>query len=50
MADQPDAVANLRSSKKQAASFLIGQAMQQFRGKANPKLLADLLEDLMRGN
>jgi aspartyl-tRNA(Asn)/glutamyl-tRNA(Gln) amidotransferase subunit B len=50
MADQPDAVTNLRSGKKQAASFLIGQAMQQSRGKANPKLLADLLEDLIRGN
>jgi len=50
MADQPDAVANLRSGKKQAASFLIGQAMQQSRGKANPKLLADLLEDLMGAN
>jgi aspartyl-tRNA(Asn)/glutamyl-tRNA(Gln) amidotransferase subunit B len=50
MADQPDAVANLRSGKKQAASFLIGQAMQQSRGKANPKLLADLLENLMGDN
>ena len=50
MADQPDAVANLRSGKKQAASFLIGQAMQQSRGKANPKLLAELLEDLMGTN
>lgn len=46
MADEPDAVANLRAGKKQAAGFLIGQAMQQSRGKANPKLLADLLESL----
>lgn len=50
MADHPDAVANLRSGRKQAASFLIGQAMQQSKGRANPKLLADLLEDLTGAN
>ncbi|MCX7765227.1 MAG: Asp-tRNA(Asn)/Glu-tRNA(Gln) amidotransferase GatCAB subunit B, partial [Candidatus Sumerlaeia bacterium] len=39
----PEAVANLRQGKKQAASFLIGQAMQASQGKANPRVLAELL-------
>lgn len=39
----PEAVANLRQGKKQAASFLIGQAMQASKGKANPRVLAELL-------
>jgi aspartyl-tRNA(Asn)/glutamyl-tRNA(Gln) amidotransferase subunit B len=41
--ENPDAVANLRSGKKQASGFIIGQAMQKSGGRANPKILSDLL-------
>jgi len=42
--EHPDAVANFKSGKTQAAGFLIGQAMRASKGKANPKLLKKLLE------
>ncbi len=45
MAENPDAVANLRAGKKQASGFIIGQAMQQSGGKANPKMLSELLAE-----
>lgn len=41
--ENPDAVANLRAGKKQASGFIIGQAMQKSGGRANPKILSDLL-------
>lgn len=37
------AVEDFRSGKKQAAGFLIGQAMRASKGKANPKLVRELL-------
>lgn len=43
LAENPDAVANLRAGRKQAAGFIIGQAMQKSGGKANPKRLSELL-------
>lgn len=43
LAEHPDAVANLRAGKKQASGFIIGQAMQKSGGRANPKMLSDLL-------
>jgi aspartyl-tRNA(Asn)/glutamyl-tRNA(Gln) amidotransferase subunit B len=40
------AVADLRSGKPQAKGFLIGQVMRATRGKANPKLVGELLDKL----
>lgn len=44
LAEHADAVANYRSGKTEAAGFLIGQVMRVSKGKANPKLLRDMLE------
>ena len=41
--ENPDAVANLRAGKKQAAGFIIGQTMQKSGGRANPKMLSEIL-------
>jgi aspartyl-tRNA(Asn)/glutamyl-tRNA(Gln) amidotransferase subunit B len=44
METNPDAVANFHAGKKQASGFIIGQAMKMSEGRANPKVLADLLD------
>lgn len=44
LSENPDAVANFKSGKIQASGFLIGQAMRATKGKANPKLLKELLQ------
>lgn len=41
--DHPKAVADLREGKKQAQGFLMGQVMKATRGKANPKILTELI-------
>lgn len=41
--DQPDAVAKVRGGKNKALSFLMGQVMKASGGKANPKIVRDLL-------
>jgi len=38
------AVADFKSGKTQALSFLIGQVMKQSKGRANPKLVNELLQ------
>ena len=44
VASHPDAVADVRNGKKQAIGFLVGQAMRASRGKADPKLVRELLQ------
>lgn len=44
LSENPDAAAKLLSGKQQASGFIIGQAMQKSGGRANPKVLADLLK------
>jgi aspartyl-tRNA(Asn)/glutamyl-tRNA(Gln) amidotransferase subunit B len=41
----PGVVADYRSGKKQAASFLVGQVMKATQGKANPQLVNRLLAE-----
>jgi aspartyl-tRNA(Asn)/glutamyl-tRNA(Gln) amidotransferase subunit B len=48
MADHPEAVADYRNGKKQAIGFLIGQIMRTSQGKANPKMLKDLLDSMIQ--
>ncbi|HEY8425650.1 MAG TPA: Asp-tRNA(Asn)/Glu-tRNA(Gln) amidotransferase subunit GatB [Limnochordales bacterium] len=43
IAANPDAVASYRSGKEQAAGFLVGQVMKLSRGKANPKVVGELV-------
>ncbi|MEW6047212.1 MAG: Asp-tRNA(Asn)/Glu-tRNA(Gln) amidotransferase subunit GatB [Bacillota bacterium] len=40
----PDAVASYRAGKAQAAGFLVGQVMKLSRGKANPKVVGELVQ------
>ena len=42
----PDAVTDLKAGKKQAKGFLIGQVMRASKGKANPKIVGDLIDKL----
>ena len=44
LAANPSAVEDFRNGKKQAVGFLVGQAMRASRGKANPKLVRELLD------
>ncbi|MEX2603735.1 MAG: Asp-tRNA(Asn)/Glu-tRNA(Gln) amidotransferase subunit GatB [Gracilimonas sp.] len=41
--DNPDEVARYKDGKKQLIGFFVGQAMKASKGKANPKLVKDLI-------
>ncbi len=45
MADNPDAVENVRSGKEKAIKFLVGQVMRATRGKANPQIAEQMLRE-----
>ncbi|MEX0721842.1 MAG: Asp-tRNA(Asn)/Glu-tRNA(Gln) amidotransferase subunit GatB [Balneolaceae bacterium] len=42
--DNPDEVKRYKEGKKQLMGFFVGQAMKASRGKANPKLVTDLIK------
>ena len=44
LAANPDAVAQYRTGKNNAFGFLVGQAMKSMKGKANPKVINELLK------
>lgn len=44
LAAHPDAVAQYRAGKTNAFGFLVGQAMKSMKGKANPKVINELLK------
>jgi aspartyl-tRNA(Asn)/glutamyl-tRNA(Gln) amidotransferase subunit B len=44
IAANPDAVAQLRKGRNNAFGFLVGTVMKAFKGKANPKLVNELLK------
>lgn len=48
MAENPKSVADYRSGKKAAAKFLVGQVMRLSKGKADPRLVARMLEEKLR--
>jgi aspartyl-tRNA(Asn)/glutamyl-tRNA(Gln) amidotransferase subunit B len=43
IAQNPDAIAQVRAGKNNAFGFLVGQAMKSSRGKGNPKIINELL-------
>lgn len=43
IAEHDDAAANVRAGEMKAIGFLVGQVMQKTKGKANPKLVNELL-------
>jgi aspartyl-tRNA(Asn)/glutamyl-tRNA(Gln) amidotransferase subunit B len=48
MAENVQSVADYRNGKKAAAKFLVGQVMRLSRGKADPQLVARLLDERLR--
>ncbi|MBE7446562.1 MAG: Asp-tRNA(Asn)/Glu-tRNA(Gln) amidotransferase subunit GatB [Planctomycetia bacterium] len=44
----PDAVEDYKKGKKNALTFLVGQVMKETKGKANPKMVNELLEKKVR--
>ena len=48
-APQPDAVAQYRAGRTNTFGFLVGQVMKASQGKANPKVVSDLLKKALDG-
>jgi len=48
LADHPDEVAKYRSGKTQIIGWLMGQVMRETKGKANPQLVRELLEQRLQ--
>lgn len=48
--ENPDAVAKVQSGQKKAMGFLMGQVMQASKGKANPKVVQELLNKKLETN
>ncbi len=44
----PQALADLKAGKEQALKFLVGQVMKVTRGRANPKLVNELLKERLK--
>ena len=49
IAAQPDAVAQYRAGRRNTLGFLVGQVMKPSQGKANPKVVSDLLRKVLEG-
>ena len=43
LADNPDSIAKYKAGKTNIVGFLVGQVMKATRGKANPKVISELL-------
>jgi aspartyl-tRNA(Asn)/glutamyl-tRNA(Gln) amidotransferase subunit B len=48
MTENPQSVSDYRQGKTKAAKFLVGQVMRLSKGKADPQLVARLLEEKLR--
>ncbi len=44
----PDEVKRYKEGKKQLIGFFVGQAMKASKGKANPKLVKDLITEKLK--
>jgi aspartyl-tRNA(Asn)/glutamyl-tRNA(Gln) amidotransferase subunit B len=47
VADNPSQVAEYRAGKKKVLGFFVGEAMKASRGKANPKIVNEILDKLL---
>lgn len=47
MLDNPQSVEDYRGGKTKAIGFLVGQTMKAMRGKANPELVKQMLQELL---
>jgi len=50
VAGNADTVAHFKAGKQATFGFLVGQVMKQSGGKANPKLINDLLKKMLAGD
>ncbi len=48
VAQNPKAVADYRGGKEGALQFLVGQVMRETRGRANPQMVRQLLQEILR--
>ena len=48
LAENPQSVADYKAGKDRALKFLLGQAMKETKGKANPKLLNEMFIDALK--
>jgi len=49
VADNPDSVAKYRGGKDSLIGWFVGQVMRESRGKADPNMARQVLEELLRG-
>jgi aspartyl-tRNA(Asn)/glutamyl-tRNA(Gln) amidotransferase subunit B len=49
IAAHPDQVATYRGGKEGVLGFLVGQVMRETQGKADPKVVNQLLREKLRG-
>lgn len=49
LSDNASAVDNYKNGNKKSMGFLVGQAMKASQGKANPKLVQEMITDLLAG-
>jgi len=47
--DNPKALADYKAGKEQSVKFLVGQVMKATRGRANPQVARELLENKLKG-
>jgi aspartyl-tRNA(Asn)/glutamyl-tRNA(Gln) amidotransferase subunit B len=47
--ENPKLVDNYRKGKEKLFGFFVGEVMKQTKGKANPKLLNELLKEKLKG-
>jgi Asp-tRNA(Asn)/Glu-tRNA(Gln) amidotransferase B subunit len=47
LAANPDAVAQYRAGRTNTFGFLVGQVMKASQGKANPRVVSDLVKELL---
>ena len=45
--DNPQVVEDLKGGKKKAAGFVVGQVMRQTKGKANPGIVNQLINEIL---
>ena len=48
IADNPKAVEDFKAGKEASLKFLIGMAMRETRGKANPQVVEALLKEMLK--
>ena len=48
VSENPQSIIDYRNGKDKALGFLVGQAMKETKGKANPQLLNELFKEALK--